>query len=373
MTHLRPILRAMCFCLAVNANAAPPGRHLQTACAESDAVVLGTVEPVVLTSAPAIFSLSVDTLIKGQIAKGSSVTVSWPGSLTGAKMNPGHYRAVWFLRSGKTSSTAWEIMPISGLNAPMFASGLALPPSGGDGTRFTGRSCFQAVWAALEETAPLIDQSLAYFTAMETLLREIPASDAVLTNFTSTMAGFARSPSVELRTLALASGIRRQDTGSLTQFAAEAATLSILRPRATGAAILALIGWRSTDPPGLEALGVIAHLPDWAGLGQVAAQALMMIHTKEAAPQLAKLLAAKDPQLRQTAVRGLSLFVRGAPVLDGPNVRAMAYLAEGQVSEYVDERILPYITITPAPPGREDEYVKAWQEWWGRMSHKFTR
>ncbi len=371
MTSSRLITAIVSLCLAAHTIGAPPGQLLQNACAESDGVVLGTVEPVVLSTASAVFMLNVDGVIKGPFTEKSAVTVSWPGSLTAARMSPSHYRALWFLRS--KPSAGWEIMPVGGPNAPLYASGLAVAPSAkslAGPSGLSGLRCYEAVWAAIKESAAFINQSPVYFTAMETLLREAPASNVSLPDFAATVEGFARSPSVELKGLALASGIRRQDVQSLIQVAAEARNMT--KSRATATASLAILGWRGSDPAGLAALGDIATQAD-AGLGSSAAEALMMIHTKDAVPHLVKLLAKSDSQMRNAAIRGLSLFVRGAPILDGPNIRAMTYLAEGQTPEYVDEKISPYITITLVPPDREDEYVKAWLDWWSRMGPKWPQ
>jgi hypothetical protein len=98
----------------------------------------------------------------------------------------------------------------------------------------------------------------------------------------------------------------------------------------------------------------------------------MMVHTKDAVPHLVRLLSSTDPQLRNPAIRGLSLFVRGAPILTAENVRAMAYFTEGQNGEYLDEAISPYVTITPVSPTTESEYVSAWSAWWNRMATKWT-
>ena len=358
----------LAICSATLATAAP-GQLLQTACNESDAVVLGTVEPVLLTAAPAVFTLAIDDVIKGPLAEKSNVTVSWPGSLTAARMSPSHYRALWFLRS--KTSIGWEIMPIGGPNAPLFASGLAAAPLSKGIAGSSGPRCYHAVWAVLKESAPLAGDSLVYFTAMETLLREDPASGAAPPDFAVAVADFARSPSVDVKTLALASGLRRQEAQSLMQLAGDALLLS--KSRGAPEASMSLAAWRGSDPAGLAALGRIAQEPGAGTLSWGASQALMMTHTKDAVPHLARLLSVPNKLMQEAAVRGLSLFVRGAPILTGPNVRAMAYLVDEQNPEYVDDKISPYITITPVPSGREDEYVKAWLDWWSRMAPKWPQ
>ena len=354
-------------CLTLSAFGAP-WQPLRTACGEADAVVLGTVEPVVMTDAQVLLSLTIDTVVKGPLAASSTVTVRWPGSLTAARMGPPNYRALWFLRN--RPSAGWEIMTIGGPKTPIFASGLALPPFGPGKNKSSGSVCYASVWAALGESAALVDQSLVYFTAMETLLKEDADADPDLPDFAASVTAFARSPSVELKGLALASGVRRQDVKSLIQMAVDARGLS--KSRATVPASLAVLGWRRSDPEGLTALGTIATEAE-QNLAWTAAEALMMIHTKDAVPHLVKLLSKPEIQMRNAATRGLSMFVRGVPVLDGPNLRAMAYLAEGDNSGYADDLILPYVTMAPAAPGREDEYVKAWLDWWSRMASKWTK
>jgi hypothetical protein len=206
---------------------------------------------------------------------------------------------------------------------------------------------------------------------METLLSGDPtAMQADVPDFTEAIRGFVHSSSVDLRTLALASEIRRQDVQSLTQVAEQAS--SIAKSKTGTQACLAVNGWRGSDPAALSALSAIALNAGADPLHICAAQALMMVHTKDAVPSLVKLLSSKEPQLRDAAVRGLSLFVKGTPILTPEKARAMAYFAEGQNEEYLDRAISPYVTIAPVPPEREGEYLSAWSAWWDRMATKWT-
>jgi hypothetical protein len=242
-------------CLVAN-TAAAQGELLRTACATADGVVLGTIEPIVLTSKPATFVLAIDRVIKGALSANTTLTVSWPGSLTAARMSPSHYRALWFLRS--SPSAGWEISPIGGPNAPLFASGLAVPRADDSSqAQSPAVSCLASVWAVLKENAAYVDQSLVRLTAMETLLKGQPAAmEAEVPDFAETVRGFAQSSSVDLRTLALASGIRRQEVQSLTQVAEQAA--SIAKSKMVIQACLAVGGWRGSDPAAVSALGAIA-------------------------------------------------------------------------------------------------------------------
>lgn len=164
--------------------------------------------------------------------------------------------------------------------------------------------------------------------------------------------------------------MRRGDIASLNQLAAEAA--SIAQSRMSPNPAMALAGWRDADPAALAALGTIAGRAGAAdALAFGAADALMMIHTREAVPHLVKLLSLSDPRLANRAVRGLSLFVNGGPILSGNNVRNMTFLTEGQNREFLDECIAPYVTISPVPPERQGEYTGAWLAWWARRAASF--
>jgi hypothetical protein len=107
-------------------------------------------------------------------------------------------------------------------------------------------------------------------------------------------------------------------------------------------------------------------------LSRPAAESLMMIHTRESVPYLVKLLGCADPYVQDAAIRGLSLFVRGAPVITGANLPSMPYLVEGELNEFSDDAISPYVTIIRVPGERTNEYVGAWSAWWGRMSSKWS-
>ncbi len=261
-------------------------------------------------------------------------------------------------------------MPVGGRNAPLFASALAVPPRGKPDIDLSSAStCYEAVWSVLKASAPHIDESLAYVTAMKTLLRngpdpESPAMPAV----DAAVQEFAQSPSPALKALALSYRIKGGDVSALVRISGE--TSGIAKSYVAAEVGSALAEWYGTDPAGVAALGAIAESTGAGPLRQQAAEALMRIHTKEAVPAFIKLLASDDPPLRDAAVRGLSLFVRGAPVLSPANVRAMAYFAEGQNKEFLDEGIAPYVTAAPVPSDRWPEYRDAWLAWWARMSDK---
>jgi hypothetical protein len=342
---------------------------LQAACASADAVVIGTVEPVSLAAPPAQFTLTVDSVIKGDLGSAIALLVSWPGSLISARVAPEHYRALWFLQ--KNGSGNWQILPLGGPNAPLYASGLAVRQGGQSDSAPTSGGCYGAVWTVLKENATSIDESPMSFTALETLLQGSPeAMVRALPAIDATIEAYTQSRSVSLRALALAFKIRAQRVEALEQLATQIETLA--KSAAGYQLVLALATWRGAEPAGIAALGAISGTSDAGALGRAAAEALMMIHTRDAVPFLAKLLTRGDPQSLEVAVRGLSLFVRGAPILTPEKVRAMAYFTEAENREFLDSSIAPYVTVTRIPSGREIDYRDAWIAWWARVSGKWV-
>ncbi len=190
--HFTSNLFAVGALLVATGVAAAQGQILKTACDSAEAVITGTIEPVTVTSYPAVFTIAVDTTIKGALTPGAVITSVWPGSLTAAKMRPDRYRALWFLTRNGTGM--WEILAIGGPNAPLFASGLSIPTvDKGSSIQkpALGTSCYEAVWNILKPDPSHVDESLEYTITMNTLFRENPM------NMAAAISGYrTRSPSV---------------------------------------------------------------------------------------------------------------------------------------------------------------------------------
>jgi hypothetical protein len=71
-------------------------------------------------------------------------------------------------------------------------------------------------------------------------------------------------------------------------------------------------------------------------------------------------------------VRGLSLFVKGVPILSAENVRSMAYFGGEEKPEYLDEAIAPYVSVSGVLAKTESNYISAWSAWWTRMAWRFN-
>ena len=173
MKGLRRALLIGVFCFCHNLEATQ-GKVLQDACRLAASVILGTVETVVVSSSPAKITIRVDRVISGPVAANSIILATWPGSIVAARTTPSRHRALWFLSTA--SSSGWEIMPIGGKNAPLFASALAIPPlKPNEATSAVPKSCIESVLTVLNEGASYIEGSIPHLTAIEMLLQEDPS------------------------------------------------------------------------------------------------------------------------------------------------------------------------------------------------------
>ncbi|MGE5567958.1 MAG: hypothetical protein ACM3S5_02870 [Rhodospirillales bacterium] len=174
-----------------------------------------------------------------------------------------------------------------------------------------------------------------------------------------------KSPSLDVRALALAGLVRNNEPDALSQLAS-------LLPELKAKSLSGWIGlsvqlYHSTDDAGVAALGQIASSPDGAGfLAESAALALASIHTRSAVAQLARLLDSSDPRIRSHAVSGISAFVRGLPVRKPRDAASMAWLKPATSSGYLTDEVRPYLSIGILPPDRETETVQFWKGWWER-------
>ena len=345
------------------------GTTLQDACRLAASVIVGTVETVVVSSSPAKITIRVDRVVSGPVAANSIISATWPGSIVAARMTPRRHRAVWFLSTA--SPSGWEIMPIGGPNAPLFASALAISPlTSNEVTLVAPKACIESVLTFLNEGASFIAGSLPHLTAMEMLLQEDPpllsAAAPVLREI---VAAHRQSAYIDLQVLAISVGIKRQDVQAIAQLRAELP--AILKSKVLHHLALALVAWRSADPESLAVLGGLAMSSTEDPLRRSAADALMMIHTKTAVPQLAKLLDSKDAGIRGAGIRGLSMFVKGVPVLTPANVQTMQFLKEAP-NEFLDEGIARYVSINNVALENEGEFIFGWKLWLNRHVNKLT-
>ena len=354
MENLRRILSicAITFCQSLEAT---PGQALRDACRSAGSVVLGTVETAVVTSRPAKLTVRVDGVISGPIRANTTISATWPGSLMAVRIIPRRYRALWFLRPARANN--WEIMPIGGPNAPLFASALAIPPF----TLMEATSCLKSVLTVLSQNGSYIEGSLPHLAAVEMLLQEDPAlSDPARPAFLKIVDDYTQSSSVDLRTLAIASGVRRQEVPSIRRVNDNLA--SLLQSKMLHHLTSALAACRNNDPEALAALGALAASSPENPLSRYAAEALMRLHSKLAVPYLVKLLEGQNAGMRAFANQGLSLFVSGVPALTPDKVRPMQHLTKPP-NEFLDEEIAPFVLFNSVAPEVEGEFTSAWKAW----------
>ncbi len=331
-------------------------------CIQADAVVVGKLTWISASPPNVSLVLTATRILKGPFTPNSRISLNWSSNQERITRDPIDGEAIWFLRSSPL--IGWEIIPIVGPHAPLFASGLAVtpePPAFAAASKFSG-TCPDLVAEELAQAGRRVNESPHFLRSLETLLGAPGNSLA-----DGKVQEFARSGSPEVRFLALSARLRAHDVSAVTEAATSQQAIS--SSKASILVALSLYAWRTDEPEAVRALGRIATFSVEGDLlrGQ-AAESLSMIHSVHAIPFLAQLLNSHDTIFQEHAVKGLSLFVNGVPPLTAERVQQMVYLEPpSKPSAYVDAEIAPYVTVIGIPKGRTDEYVHAWQRWWQRQ------
>jgi hypothetical protein len=123
------------------------------------------------------------------------------------------------------------------------------------------------------------------------------------------------------------------------------------------------------NPLATAYLGKIAASTD-EELQRCAAMALDYIHTRDALPFLAQLLASGDTRTREYAIQGMSRFVDNLPIQNHSNIlNGGALIAQGPTPYRTDR----YSLSKSGLDGRDDgPYVDSWKSWWAATGSKIT-
>lgn len=333
-------------------------RPIESFCDTSDAVVVAEIERQLIgPDRDIVVEFRIIRSLKGDLVNGSSVRAIWRGpggSLSGAK----GYSAIWFMR--RDPRGLFEIEPIAGPKIPILQTGLPVPSTAppARGTRPLA-ACSSLVVSELVHAVERSGESPFYETSARTLLG---SSVRAMPEFSAALAQDS------LKSVDILTRVAVQDVSGLTD-----AARSLARLKADKQLVMLSIlirQWASDDTRAVEAIGAIASSNEGAeNLKLSGAEALMRIHSAAAVPFLADFLSTPEPELHNLAVKGLSLFVNGAPpLISQGSTTSMSYLVRNdKASKYLDASIEPYVTVIGIPPGRRDEFVHAWRMWWSRM------
>ncbi len=236
---------------------------------QADAIVVGQMQSGLQTGNAVAFTLSVARTIKGSLASGATVNVSWLCALVANKNLEGNY-GLWFLHNA--GGGQWTMLGVLQGQYPFEFGYFPLPTGSVPGNliapsvslNVSDRIAVELVSALQIST----DYSLKYHLASGLL--EIGES-TVTPNLYATL---RTSPNIDLKFVGLAGMIRTNDTGALNEFGG---ILNLMSNSPTGAiAGEAICAIRGTDPPIISSLGVIA-LSTKSAAQTCAAQALKYI------------------------------------------------------------------------------------------------
>jgi len=328
--------------------------------ASADAIVVGSVQAT--GAAGAInASITVERVLKGTVASGSVVSLTWTKPAGGMAVimpnakpftTSGH--GVFFLRLA--SGGTWSLMPAVNGDIDWYETYLGTPVT-------VAESTGAAVAATLPPNATAFDKVAAEVVVlMETcgcaysdpiyMYRESqsPVLAAAFTRFLS-------SQNPELVSLGLRGSVLNGDPALVGAVRARYATLS----KATGWTDLVRdirSSYVNTSQVTIQALGAAAADPAaGSDLRIAAAGALARMHTLQALPYLAGLLADDDTALQAAAVGGLSSFANNVPIgSHEPAAGAWPYRT--------DDAIAHSVFSETAIKARSAYYLDFWKTWW---------
>ena len=311
------------------------------------------------------FTIQVDRVVKGSPAVvGSAIPVSWADSGQGAwAANPGDAvgYGLWFLQGAPGS---WLLMPVVQGDHWFGRTFIAEPPG----------PILSAY--AYDSGAPLSDKVASEVSAaLESTdgggFQLNPLYDGPLDGLGSPVlqalyGRMAASSSKKQQALGLAGQLRWGNSTALSA-AAQAESSFAAFGLENGELLRSLQHWfRAADPASVAILGRIVD--DTSGnlpFRRAAAFALAAIHTKEALPYLAALVADDDPELRAEFVRGIGSFANGLPVQTMAGTPSLSYLQPQADSRFrTDDTIVNHPLNIEYIEENESKYLSFWKAWW---------
>ncbi|MGD0669877.1 MAG: HEAT repeat domain-containing protein [Bryobacteraceae bacterium] len=326
----------------------------------ADAIVVGSVQAV---GTAGVFNaiITVERVLKGTIAPGRIVSLTWSQPVGGGTMFPpntkplivsGH--GVFFLQLA--SGGTFSLMPVMGGPIQWAGTYFHTPASAEE-------SLTTAVAATVPANATPFDKVAAEMVVrMETTghVYSDPIDDYRETQSPVLAAAFTRflsSQNPELVSLGLRGSVLTGDPALIGTVRAKYATLS------------AVPGWSSlvrdirstyvnTSAQAIQALGATAS-DATAGMDLriAAAGALARMHTQQTLPYLAGLLADDNTALQAAAVGGLSSFANNVPI-------GSHEPAAGPWPYRTDDTIAYSVFSEAAIKARPAYYLDFWKTWW---------
>jgi len=329
----------------------------------ADLIVVGAAGHGAQAANGLSFTIQVDRVVKGDpVVSGNAITVNWaydgqgnPAAITGS--------GLWFLKS---SAGGWVLLPIVQGGIGRFADTFIAEPAGPILSAYAyepGASLSDRVASEVSAAIESADGGGAQLSALHDGILLDGLGSPVLQVLYGRMTA---SNSKKQHALGLAGQIRSGNSTALSA-AAQAAPSFAAFALENGVLLNSVEAWfRAADPASVAILGRIVD--DTGGnlrFRRAAAFALAAIHTKEALPYLAALVADDDPELRAEFVRGVGSFANGLPVQTMAGTPSLSYL-----QPQADSRFRTNDTIVNHPLNieyieeNESKYLSFWKAWW---------
>jgi hypothetical protein len=325
-------------------------------------VVIATLTQGVQTITGFKGTLEVRRVLKGSLAAGSVISISWRSAEPNPLFAVASYaipptEAMWFLKH----SGEYTPMP---LLAPAFD-----PPD-----------LFEPVLAAPllpayepPAQASVMDRILLEMASTVERGRQFGTSQLVFmigqmyqTVSADTYNLLLASKSAAVRASALSVRLRLQESSLLEKYEPIFADLAKTGGTSETLVVNALEESRTTDASALAVLGRVALStePNMQRFALASARALAAIHSPQTLPTLRKLLDNANPNLRTAGVNGLSSFVMNLPVRYQKDMATMAWMQPAGQSPYLTDGVKQYIELGPLKQARDEAVVAFWRGWW---------
>lgn len=329
---------------------------------DADAVVIATLTHGVQTVSGFTGTLEVQRVLKGSLAAGSMIPISFRSAEPNPLFAVASYaipptEAMWFVKH----SGEYTLMP---LLAPAFDLPDLLEP------------VLAAPLLPAYEPPPqasLMDRILLDMASTVERGRQFGTSQLVFmigqmyqTVSADTYNLLLASKSVSVRAAALSVRLRLQESSLLVKY--EAMFADLARTGGTSETLVenALQESRTADAGALAVLARVALStePNMQRFALASARALAAIHSPQTLPTLRKLLDSANPNLRAAGVNGLSSFVMNLPVRYQKDMTTMAWMQPAGQSPYLTDEVKQYIELGPVKQARDEAVVAFWRGWW---------
>lgn len=363
--NLNSYYRAMLL-LAVMLTCAQASKRLPD---KADAIVVGEVQSGHMNGTEVTFYLTVTRTIKGEIAKGAALSVSWDSRRYRGGGDVGVHFGLWYLQS--SGQDRWTVLPPT--EGPTSFSRIYIPLSKSDGPENRGSASkpSNVSQGIAEELSYAVEHSRDPDHLRRAAHGLFDISDEGIRMHT--FQNLRMSGDLEVKFVGLTGLVMSKDIPALEQIAQNATVI----PKLTTSDLVrgAIAQVRDGSSAAVQALGKIS-ISNEAVVQRAAAESLCAIHTREALPFLGNMLESPDMQARELAMRGLSMFVENLPIVTLESIPSQRWRIRQGPARYRTPDTDRY-AVAERPrgmdPAQEKEFLTFWKSWWNTMKIELAK